>query len=58
MLQTPSVLPSWWSVGIGAETFVESMRPSANLRGHPTFHLKHEVLHLEMLSRLFERAVS
>ena len=41
--------------GIGAETFVESMRPSANLRGHLTFHLKHEVPHLEMLSRLFER---
>lgn len=41
--------------GIKTETFVESMRPSANLRGHLTFHLKHEVLHLEMLSRLFER---
>ena len=36
----------------------QSMRPSANLRGHLTFHLKHEVPHLEMLSRLFERAVS
>lgn len=41
--------------GIKTETFVEGMRPSANLRGHLTFHLKHEVLHLEMLSRLFER---
>ena len=40
--------------GTVTETFVESMRPSANLRGHLTFHLKHEVLHLEMLSRLFE----
>lgn len=41
--------------GIKTETFVEGMRPSANLRGHLTFHLKHEVLHLEMLCRLFER---
>ena len=41
--------------GIRTETFVESMRPSATLRGHLTFHLKHEVPHLEMLSRLFER---
>lgn len=41
--------------GIQAETYVESMRPDATLRGHLTFHLKHEVLHLEMLSRLFER---
>jgi len=24
-------------------------------RGHLTFHLKHEVLHLELLSRLFEQ---
>lgn len=41
--------------GIRTETFVEGMRPRSNLRGHLTFHLKHEVLHLEMLSRLFER---
>jgi hypothetical protein len=41
--------------GTQAETFVEGMRPSANLRGHLTFHIKHEVLHLELLSRLFER---
>lgn len=41
--------------GVKTETFVEGMRPSANLRGHLTFHLKHEVLHLEMVSRLFER---
>ena len=44
--------------GIWVETFVESMRPSANLRGHLTFQLKHEVPHLEMLSRLFERVDS
>lgn len=41
--------------GFKTETFVEGMRPSANLRRHLTFHLKHEVLHLEMLCRLFER---
>lgn len=40
--------------GIRTETFAESMRPDANLRGHLTFHLKHEVLHLELLSRLFK----
>jgi hypothetical protein len=34
---------------------LQAMRPSANLRGHLTFHLKHEVPHLEMLSRLFDR---
>lgn len=37
------------------ETYVESMRPAPNLRGHLTFHLKHEVVHLELLARLFER---
>lgn len=41
--------------GLATETFVESMRPSASLRGHLTFHLKHEVLHLELLSRVFAR---
>jgi hypothetical protein len=41
--------------GIRSETFVEAMRPAAQLRGHLTFHLKHEVPHLEMLSRLFDR---
>ena len=35
------------------ETYVQSMRPSSSLRGHLTFHLKHEVPHLELLSRLF-----
>ncbi len=39
--------------GITTETFVEAMRPGANLRGHLTFHLKHEVPHLELLARLF-----
>jgi len=41
--------------GITTETYVEAMRPAGNLRGHLTFHLKHEVPHLELLSRLFER---
>ena len=31
------------------------LRPAPGLSGHLTFHLKHEVLHLEMLSRLFEQ---
>lgn len=39
--------------GVTTETFVEAMRPDANLRGHVTFHLKHEVPHLELLARLF-----
>ncbi len=41
--------------GITTETYVESMRPSATLRGHLTFHLKHEVSHLELLSQLFAK---
>jgi hypothetical protein len=41
--------------GVAFETFVEAMRPAASLRAHLTFHLKHEVLHLELLSRLFEQ---
>ena len=39
--------------GITTQTYVESMRPTNNLRGHLTFHLKHEVLHLELLWRVF-----
>ena len=41
--------------GIRTETFVPAMRPGNDLRGHLTFHLKHEVPHLELLSRVFER---
>ena len=41
--------------GIKTETFVEGMRPVPDLRGHLTFHFKHEVLHLELLARLFEK---
>jgi len=37
------------------ENHVEAMRPAPTLRGHLTFHLKHEVPHFELLSRLFAR---
>ena len=40
---------------ITTEIYVESMRPSPTLRGHLTFHLKHEVPHLEVLSQLFRK---
>jgi Fic/DOC family len=43
------------SAGVTTETYVESMRPNASVRGHLTFHLKHEVPHLELLSRLFAK---
>ena len=38
---------------VSTQTYVENMRPSPTLRGHLTFHLKHEIPHLELLSRLF-----
>jgi hypothetical protein len=41
--------------GVAIETFVEAMQPAPKVRGHLTFHLKHEVPHLELLSRLFEQ---
>lgn len=37
------------------ESYVEAMRPDPTLRGHLTFHLKHEIPHFELLSRLFAR---
>jgi hypothetical protein len=40
--------------GLTTEIYVESMRPSETLRGHLTFLLKHEIPHLELLSRLFQ----
>ena len=40
--------------GVTTETFVAAMRPVATWRSHLTFHLKHEVPHLEPLYRLFE----
>jgi hypothetical protein len=36
------------------QTYLEAMRPESDLRGHLTFHLKHESPSLELLSRLFE----
>ena len=41
--------------GITTEIYVESMRPTRTLRGHLTFHLKHEAPHLELLSMLFRK---
>ena len=35
--------------GVSTETYVEAMRPAMTVRGHVTFHLKHEVPHLELL---------
>lgn len=40
--------------GVRRESYGETMRPEASLRGHLTFHLKHEVPNLELLVRLFE----
>ncbi len=41
--------------GIKTETFVESMRPGADVRGHITIHLNHLLLLLELLWRWWER---
>lgn len=35
------------------ETYTEAMRPAANPAAHLQFHLRHEVVHLEFLARLF-----
>lgn len=40
--------------GFRRERYVEAMRPEASLKGHLTFHLKHEVPNLEFLARLFQ----
>jgi hypothetical protein len=37
------------------ESYVETKRPDPTLRGHLTFHLKHEVPHFELLSRVYAR---
>lgn len=37
------------------EVYQESMRPDESLRAHLIFHLKHEVVHLELLSRVFSQ---
>ena len=38
-----------------SESYVQAMRPDATLRGHLTFHLKHEIAHFELLSRVLAR---
>lgn len=40
---------------VTTETYQEMMRPDSTVRGHLTFHLKHEAISLEMLSRLFAK---
>lgn len=44
------------SVASTCETYQEIMRPDGTLRGHLRFHLKHEPINLEMLSRLFAKS--
>lgn len=42
--------------GFRLETYLEIMRPAAEPASHLQFHLRHEVPHLEFLSRLFAQA--
>lgn len=42
--------------GFRLETYLEIMRPVATPAAHLQFHLRHEVPHLEFLSRLFAQA--
>ncbi len=37
------------------ESYIGAMRPDTTLCGHLTFHLKHEIPHFELLSRVFAR---
>lgn len=39
--------------GFRLETYPETMRPATHSSAHLQFHLRHEVVHLEFLSRLF-----
>ena len=41
--------------GFRVETYPENMRPGPDLAYHLQFHLRHEVPHLEFLSRLFPK---
>ncbi|WP_434601762.1 Fic family protein [Pseudomonas sp. Z4-7] len=41
--------------GFRLETYTEAMRPDAEIAAHLQFHLRHEVPHLEFLTRLFEK---
>jgi hypothetical protein len=38
------------------ETYLEAMRPADAPAAHLQFHLRHEVPHLELLSRLFAKS--
>jgi len=40
--------------GVAVETYPPNMRPDWTVKAHLTFHLRHEVLNLEMLARLFD----
>lgn len=40
--------------GFRLETFPEVMRPLPELAAHLQFHLRHEIVHLEFLARLFQ----
>ena len=42
--------------GFYLETYPEAMRPAAQSAAHLQFHLRHEVPHLEFLSRLFSQS--
>lgn len=42
--------------GFRLETYLEIMRPAATPAAHLQFHLRHEIPHLEFLSRLFAQA--
>jgi hypothetical protein len=41
--------------GSRVETYLEAMRPASQPAAHLQFHLRHEVVHLEFLARLFAR---
>lgn len=41
--------------GFRLETYLESMRPLPELAAHLQFHIRHEIPHLELIARLFER---
>jgi hypothetical protein len=42
--------------GFALQTYTEPMRPAAEFAAHLQFHLRHEILHLEFLCRLFQRS--
>jgi hypothetical protein len=42
--------------GFRVETYIDAMRPDSDPASHLQFHLRHEVPHLELLSRVFQRS--